>query len=166
MANSGIQRSASRLRVAVWVLWGCIVAAYAVARLGLSLNGSVQVRAHVSDADSGTPMIIADATVLLISVALYQLTRMLGAVAEGDLFSARVVGAFRAFAFWLLLVALVWVVAPILFVLVNGPGEARHLAFRVQLRDILTIGVSLILFLVARLLERARVIDEEMQEIV
>ena len=166
MVNSGVRRTAARLRLAVWIFWACVIVAYVAARLGLSLNGAVEVRAHASNADSGTPMFVADATVLLISVALYQLTRMLGAVAEGDLFTARVVGAFRAFAFWLLLVALVWVVAPILVVLVKGPGEAQQLAFKVQLRDILTIGVSLILFLVARLLERARAIDEEMQEIV
>ena len=166
MTNEGIRKMAARLRLAVWIFWGCVIIAYAAARLGLSLNGAVEVRAHASNIDSGTPMIVADATVLLISVALYQLTSMLGAIAKGDLFSARVVGAFRAFAFWLLLVALVWVIAPIVVVLINGPGEAQQLAFKVQLRDILTIGVSLILFLVARLLERARAIDEEMREIV
>ena len=91
---------------------------------------------------------------------------MLGAIAEGDLFSARVVGAFRAFAFWLLLIALVWIVAPIVGALLAGPGEARHIELTFQLRDVLTVGVALILFLVARLLERARTIDEEMREIV
>ena len=111
-------------------------------------------------------MVVADISILLLSVALYHLSRMLGAIAAGDLFSARVVGAFRAFAFWLLLVALVWVVAPIVAVVLTGPDEAHRLAFRLQLRDVLTIGVALILFLVARLLERARTIDEEMREIV
>ena len=66
----------------------------------------------------------------------------------------------------LLLVALVWVVAPIVAVLLAGPDESHRLAFKLQLRDLLTIGVAFILFLVARLLERARTIDEEMREIV
>jgi hypothetical protein len=51
-------------------------------------------------------------------------------------------------------------------VLLTGPDDLRRLEFKLQLRDVLTIGVSLILFLVARLLERARTIDEEMREIV
>ena len=85
----------------------------------------------------------------------------------GDLFSARVVGAFRAFAFWLLLVALVWIVAPIAAVLARRSRRcAASIEFRLQLRDVLTVGIALILFLVARLLERARTIDEEMREIV
>ncbi len=111
-------------------------------------------------------MVIADITIVLLSVALYQLSRMLGAIADGDLFSARVVAAFRAFAFWLLLVALVWVVAPVTAVLLAGPGGSHRFEFKLQLRDILTIGVALILFLVARLLERARTVDEELREIV
>ena len=69
--------------------------------------------------------LIADvSTILLLSVALYQLTKMLGAIAEGDLFSARVVRRFRAFAFWLLLVALVWIVAPMLGGPAGGPDDA------------------------------------------
>ena len=73
---------------------------------------------------------------------------------------------FRAFAFWLLLVAIVWIVAPIAGGTRWPAGEARRIEFTLQLRDLLTLGVALILFLVARLLERARAIDEEMREIV
>ena len=165
MRISNISNTARRLRWAVWIFWGCIIAAYVAGRFGLSLDYfSVRARATVEDA--GPLMIIADITILLLSIALYQLSRMLGAIAEGDLFTARVVGAFRAFAFWLLLVALVWIVAPILGVLFVGTGDAHRLEFRLQLRDILTVGVALILFLVARLLERARAIDEDMREIV
>jgi hypothetical protein len=50
--------------------------------------------------------------------------------------------------------------------LINGPDAEHTFAFKLQLRDLLTIGVTLIFFLVARLLERARAIDEEMREIV
>lgn len=166
MQTSDIAKTANRLRWAVWIFWGCVVAAYVAGRFGLGLQGAFEVRAHSSDVDSGTPMFVADVSIVLLSVALYQLNRMLAAIADGDLFSARVVAAFRAFAFWLLLVAVVWIVAPIAGVLIAGPGDARRLEFRLQLRDILTIGIALILFLVARLLERARTIDEEMREIV
>ena len=165
MGTSDISNTARRLRWAVWIFWGCVVAAYAAGRFGLSLDYfSVQARASVEDA--GPLMIIADISILLLTVALWQLSRMLGAIAEGDLFSARVVAAFRAFAFWLLLVALVWVVAPVVAVLLAGPADGHRFEFRLQLRDILTIGVALILFLVARLLERARTVDEELREIV
>lgn len=164
--GADISKTARRLRWGVWIFWICVIAAYIAGRFGLSLRGAVEVQAHSSDADAGTPMIVADISILLLSVALYQLGRMLGAIAEGDLFTARVVGAFRSFAFWLLIVAVVWVVAPIVAVFVAGPDESHRLAFKLQLRDVLTIGVALILFLVARLLERARTIDEEMREIV
>jgi DUF2975 family protein len=166
MDGSDIGKTARRLRWAVWIFWASIILAYVAGRLGLSLRGAVEVQAHSSAAESGTPMIVADITILFLSVALYQLSRMLGAIGEGDLFSARVVGAFRSFAFWLLVMAVVWVVAPIVAVFLTGPNDAHRLEFRLQLRDVLTIGIALILFLVARLLERARTIDEEMREIV
>ena len=106
MVSSDIGRTAKRLR------WACGSSGRASsrpispARLGLGAGGEVGVRAHSSASEAGTPMIVADITILLLSVAFYQLSKMLGAIAEGDLFSARAVGAFRAFAFWLLLVAI------------------------------------------------------------
>ena len=165
MANSDIGKTATRLRWAVWIFWASIILAYVVGRFGLTF-GVVQVQAHSTMGDAPSFMAIADVSILLLSVALYQLTRMLGAIADGDLFSARVVTAFRSFAFWLLLVALVWIVAPIAAVLLAGPGDARQFEFRLQMRDVLTVGIALILFLVARLLERARTVDEELREIV
>ena len=165
MGNSDIGTTATRLRWAVWIFWAGILLAYAIGRFGLTL-GAVRVQAHSAAGGAPSFMAIADISILLLSVALYQLTKMLGAIAEGDLFSARVVQAFRSFAFWLLLVALVWIVAPIVAVLLAGPGDARQLEFRLQLRDVLTVGIALILFLVARLLERARTVDEELREIV
>ena len=98
MGGSDIGKTASRLRWAVWIFWAGILMAYAVGRFGLTL-GVVQVQAHSAAGDAPSFMVIADVSMLLLSVALYQLTKMLGAIAEGDLFSARVVKAFRAFAF-------------------------------------------------------------------
>jgi len=165
MANSDIGSTATRLRWAVWIFWACGLLAYAVGRFGLTF-GVVRVQTHSAAGDAPSFLALADVSILLLSVALYQLTKMLGAIAQGDLFSARVVKAFRSFAFWLLLVALVWIVAPIAAVLLAGPGDARQLEFRLQMRDVLTVGIALILFLVARLLERARTVDEELREIV
>jgi hypothetical protein len=165
MGNSDIGKTATRLRWAVWIFWAGILLAYVIGRFGLTF-GVVEVKTHSPAGDAPSFMAIADASILLLSVALYQLTKMLGAIAEGDLFSGRVVKAFRSFAFWLLLVALVWIVAPIAAVLLAGPGDASRLEFRLQMRDVLTVGIALILFLVARLLERARTVDEELREIV
>jgi hypothetical protein len=165
MMSGDIGKTARALRLAVWIFWGCIVVAYAVGRLGLETD-FLRVRTHVDGTSSDTMTIVADVTMVLLSIALYHLSRMLGAIAGGDLFSAQVVGAFRAFAFWLLVVTIVWILAPIGASLLAGPDDAQHIELRFQLRDALTGGLALILFLVARLLERARAIDEEMREIV
>ena len=165
MTHSSIANSAGRLRWVVWIAWGSIIAIYIAGRLGLDL-GFLKVQAKSDPVTPGPLKVVGDATLLLVSMALWNLSRMLGAIASGDLFSARVVGAFRSFALWLLIVAIVWIVGPIVAGVISGPDADHAYAFKLQLRDLLTIGITLILFLVARLLERARAIDEEMREIV
>jgi len=165
MAHSSIAKTANRLRWAVWAVCGCILVVYAASRLGLNL-GFVRVASRGDLGDHAAPMWMADVVVLLLTIALYQLNRMLGAVAAGDLFSSRVIGGFRAFALWLLVLAIFSIAAPIAASLLSGPNAAQHYELKFQLNDLLTIGITLILFLVARLLERARSIDEEMREIV
>ena len=165
MVHANIAKTASRLRWAVWIVWDCILLVYAAGRLGLGI-GPLKVQASSSAGVAPHVMAVADLTIVLVTVALWQLSRMLGAIATGDLFSARVVGAFRAFALWLLIVALVWILVPVAMALVSGSGPEHRYEFKLQLRDLMTIGITLILFLVARLLERARAIDEEMREIV
>jgi hypothetical protein len=153
------------LRWAVWIVWGCIILVYAAGRLGLDL-GAVRVASQGDLGEHAVPMWMADIVVLLVTVALYQLGRMLGALAAGDLFSSRVIGAFRAFAQWLLILALFSIAAPLAWALLSGPGPAHQYELKFQLNDLLTLGITFILFLVARLLERARAIDEEIREIV
>lgn len=165
MKNSSIAKMANRLRWGMWIAWACILFAYAVGRLGIDL-GTVRVASRADLDEGAAPMWMADVVVLLLTVALYQLNRMLVALAAGDLFSARAIGAFRAFALWLLLLALFSIAAPMAVSLLAGPNAADHYELRFQLHDLLTLGITLILFLVARLLERARAIEEEMREIV
>ncbi|MCH8616357.1 DUF2975 domain-containing protein [Sphingomonas sp. SM33] len=165
MAHASIARTAFRLKLGVWIVWACILLVYVAGRFGLGV-GLLRVQSHATAGDTPSIMAVADVTMVLLTIALWQLSRMLGAIAAGDLFSARVVGAFRSFALWLLIVALVWIAIPIALTLLAGPGSEHHLEFKLQLRDLMTIGITLILFLVARLLERARTIDEEMREIV
>ena len=165
MARTSIAKMANRLRWGMWIVWIAIVLIYIAGQLGLSI-GFVRAQAHASESENASLPGVAELTIVLLSIALFQLSRMLGSIAAGDLFSKRVIGAFRAFAAWLLFVSLVWIVAPIIAELLRGPGAEHLLEFKLQLRDILTVGIALILFLVARLLERARAIDEENREII
>jgi magnesium-transporting ATPase (P-type) len=165
VAKTSIANMANRLRWGMWIVWAIILIAYVAGRFGLSI-GVLRAQAQASAGEDGAFMAVADLTIVLITIALFQLGRMLGAIAAGDLFSARVVGAFRAFALWLLLVAFVGIAVPIVAELLSGPGAEHRLELKLRLRDILTVGITLILFLVARLLERARAIDEEVREFV
>jgi hypothetical protein len=165
VASSNIVKMANRLRWGMWLVWAGILLVYAVGRLGVDL-GAVRVASRADAGEDAAPMWMADVVVLLLTVSLYQLNRMLGALAAGDHFSARVIGSFRAFALWLLILALFSIAAPTVLALLSGPNPAGHYELKFQLHDLLTLGITLILFLVARLLERARAIDEEMREIV
>lgn len=165
MWGPSIEIAARRLRWVIGLFWGVLVLAYAAGRVGLA-GGPLRIQAHALSETPSAMFLAADVSVVVLTVALLQLNRMLKAIAEGDFFSARVIGGFRSFAFWLLVLALLWIAFPIAAELLRGPGDAHQWEFRLQLRDILTAGVALILFLVARLLERARELEAEMREIV
>ena len=155
-------RSASRLRIAVIIAMVVVGAAIILAWVGGSLETvHVEVRDHGGGVD---PLLVGTASMVLVEVALFRLIQMLGAIAAGDLFSSLVIRHFRGFAFWLLVVALVGVGLPLIGALADsGPGRV---ALVFNLTKILAVGVTLLLFLLARLLERARQLDEEMREIV
>jgi len=138
---------------------------YGAARLGVQL-GELRIEYHDQGADSAPPGLIADANMLLLLVALFRLTQMLGQVASGELFSAGVIARFRSFAFWLMLAALVRLFGPAAWALIGVAQGGHRLEIRIDFRDVLTVGVTLVLFLLARLLERARRLDEEMREFV
>ena len=165
-ANDTIRRSATRLRWAVWLVVGAMTIGYAAGRLGLAA-GFVRLESRSAFGESSAALIAADLCVLLLVVAMWRLSQMLGALAAGDLFSARVVRGFRSFAWWLLLFAGVAIVAK--WVVGSLPGQAggpHRIAIALDLSDLLMLGLTLILFLVARLLERARQIEDEMREFV
>ena len=166
MQNKSIARSAARLRLALFAVVAVVAILYLAARFGLQLG-----RAHVEYSSDGLDErvagLIGDGTMVLLLVALFRLTQMLRLVAAGELFSAGVIRHFRGFAFWLLLMALFGFAAPILAELLAAPvGGPRRVAIRLDLRDLLTLGLTLLLFLLARLLERARQIEQEIGEFV
>ena len=137
---------------------------YLSARLGLQVGGTeIEIRSHSAEV-VGQP-IIADGTMLLLLVALFRLAQMLGAIAAGELFSIPMTRRFRSFAFWLLLLALFGLFAPLVAEVIGGRRDGPML-FALDLRQLVLLGITLLLFLLARLIERAREIEAEMREIV
>ena len=164
--NDAIARSAARLRWLVFAAMGVMILLYAAARFGVQLGTArVEYQPH---ANRVWAQAIGDVGLLLLIVAMVRLTQMLGRIAAGELFTAGVIGRFRSFAFWLLLMALFGLLAPPLSELLSmppGPG-VRRVELRIDFKEVLTVGVTLVLFLLARLLERARRLDEEIREFV
>ncbi len=158
MNKPSIARSARRLRLTVLVSIALIVAIYLLGQFGPQL-GPIRVESHE---EAGNALAL-----LLLVVALARLAQMLGAVADGPLFGSRVTQAFRGFALWLFLATLVDVLAAPAIVLARtlaaGGGTA---ALRFELHGLLMLAGTLFLFLVARLLEHARTIEAELEEIV
>ena len=172
MQNKSIPQSAARLRLGVIFAMSLIAALYLAARFGLSV-AAVHVEFRRAGLSLETARLLGDGTVILLLVALAQLARMLGLIAAGELFTARVIGAFRRFALWLMLMALFGFVAPMVAAIAlassaaaaGGTGPHR-LELMFDLRDLLTLGITLVLFLLARLLERASELEAEVREFV
>jgi len=144
---------------------GAIVAIYLLGRLGPQL-GPVRVETH-ADTPGWLARAMIDVTLALFIIALFRLAQMLGAIADGPLFGPRVTRAFRGFAFWLFLATLIDVVAAPALALADaiGVGGGRP-ALVFELRDLLMLLGALFLFLLARMLEQARAIESELEEIV
>lgn len=164
MNDAGIRRSARRLRWGVMVAGAVTLLIYLAGRLELG-TGWLRVESRLASSPSPLALLVGDATLVLILLSLAQLARMLRAVEGGDLFSAAVIGRFRSFVLWLFVLALFRTLAPILLSIADR-GREGEIALRLDMRDLLTLGLTLILLLIARLLERARLIEDEMREIV
>ena len=166
ITNDAIGRSASRLRWAVFVAMAVMALLYLAGRFGLRI-GPARVAYEHRGGTGEVAGLVGDLLLILLLVALYQLTAMLKRIGRGELFSAAVVGKFRSFAMWLLLSSLVGLFAPMILQLSGVlPKDPHRLRFVIDFREILTVGVTLVLFLLARLLERARGLDEEVREFV
>lgn len=163
--TEGIRRSAARLRWAVFGAMAAMLLLYAAARFGFE-SGAVHVQYRPRGPDALSAHVIGDVTVVLLLVALFRLTQMLARIADGELFTAAVIARFRSFALWLLVMALFALLAPSAAALLRLAAGGHGLELMVSFREVLTVGVTLVLFLLARLLERARAIEDEMREIV
>ena len=164
LSDDAIRRSAHRLRILVFAAMAMIAVVVVAPGLNVQL-----AHAHVEYRLHGTPyeQLIAAGSVALLLIALFHLTRMLGLIAAGQTFGVKVVRHFRGFASWLLAMALFEFAAPILATFVALRPSGPHLVrLNIDLRDALTVAITLLLFLLARLLERARRLDDEMREFV
>jgi hypothetical protein len=154
------------LRGGVVFGWALLILAYVAGRFGLAA-GSLRFEAQTATPSLHLPVAAGDVTMVLLSVAMFRLVQMLTAIGASQGLSALAVKAFRGFAFWLFLLALFGLAAPIVPELIRAAaGGDTVYAFPIGVRSVLTALIALILFLVARLLERARVIEEELREIV
>ena len=151
---------AKRLRIFVIVLMVAIAAVIALTWLGPTAGVHVEMRGHTAGVD---PRIAATVQTLLLEIALFELAQMLTLLGSGEFFSVGVIRHFRRFALWLLLLALIGLFAPMLQ-LPNNQHMATAIA--IDFREIVSVGITLLLFLLARLLERAGEIEQENREIV
>ena len=161
-----IRRAAIRLRGLVFAAMALVVLLYVAAQLNLQFVGAhVEYRGRGLDAPY--EQIIGAVGLALLLLALFRLTQMLARIANGDLFSMAVIRRFRGFALWLFVMASFEIVAPAGAGVLGAAASRPHLIrLMFDLRDVLTLGITLLLFLLANLLERARRLDEEMREFV
>lgn len=114
-------------------------------------------------------MIVIFMTGLPFSYALWRLSRMLSCVERGEVFSGGSVSHLRAFALWVFVSAVASIVLPLLvnsaFGLIGGlPADRLRLDFDGS--DLFILLVSGLLFFVARLLESAQRIADDLRQIV
>ena len=166
MTQKSIAASARRVRWFVIAVVVVIVSAFLIARFGLDLGPQLTVvrPTHASDLAGS---LISDLAVVLFLVSLVQLIRLLGRLSSGEMFAPSVTGAFRAFAFWLLLSAIVAIVGPPVAGAVSAAmGRGHAIEVPIRMRDIMFLVAGMVMFLVARMFDEAARIEAELEEIV
>lgn len=158
-AQADITRRANRLRAFVILL----MIAMPLAGLLIWLRpAGVRVEFH-DQVTAIDPLIAAGGVTILLEIALFELVRMLSLIGAGEYYSVRVVRHFRNFAGWLLSLALIAFFASMLRP--SQHGEMK-IEVRIDFNSLLIVGLTLLLFLLARVLERAGEIEQENREIV
>lgn len=166
MDDRGIRPYARRLRLAVLGTFGLVVILILCGRFGVRIAGVPVLLQSRSAALTGG-LDIADGALVLIGGAVYWLTEGLRAVASGDLFSGSTVRRFRLFALWMLIAALFNTLAPMIIAAIRSGSAGHHrIMVLIDIRDLLLVGLTLLILLIARMFERARAIQDEMSEIV
>jgi hypothetical protein len=159
VAEANMSKRAEHLRAFVV---GLMVLMPVVAALIWLRPAGVHVEVH-EHAMAMDPAIAATVATIFLEVALFELVRMLSLIAAGEYYSVRVVRHFRSFAFWLLILALIGFAASLVQ---PSRSSGVTIAIGINLTDLLAVGLTLLLFLIARLLEHAGEIEQENREIV
>ena len=164
MSHDPVARGALRLRFVLDVAIVAVGLLYLLARLETDV-GTLKV-VFGDHPGSGWTAWLLDVGIVLLLVALVRLHQMLTRLGAGELFSIGVVRRFRDFAFWLMLSAACGFAAPLFGNLSGGhaPDGAIRLAF--DMRQLLVLAIAALLFLIARLLERAREFEQDSRGIV
>jgi hypothetical protein len=166
MDDEIIKRYARRLRLGVLIVFGAVLALVICGHFGIRIAGApVVLQPRTRDVEG--LLTVGDGVLVLLAIAIYWLSAALRAIADGDLFSRAVVRSFRLFAVWMLVMALFTAVAPMILTAAAPMHGGRHRVMVViDLRELLLVGLTLLLLLIARMFERARAIQDEMSEIV
>jgi hypothetical protein len=165
MGDDSIRRYANRLRLGLLAVFGGVLVLVICAHFGLRVGGApVLLQSRIPSEGLVT---VGDGVLVLLGIAIYWLSEALRAVASGDLFSRAVVRRFRLFAVWMLVMSLFTTFAPTIFAAAAPMHGGRHrVMVTIDIRELLLIGLTLLLLLIARMFERARAIQDEMSEIV
>jgi len=166
MKQKSLAQAARTIRSIAAIALAVLIVAFAIARIGLDFGPNLLIERRFHDGGwlSG---FVSDLSAVFFMVALVQLIRLLGRLSAGELFAPTVTGAFRSFAFWLMLSGIAAIIAPPLagFAVPNASGVHR-IELQIDLRDIMFLIAGLVMFLVARMLDEAARIKAELEEIV
>ena len=162
-----IMRLAGRLKLLVWAAAGAAALLYLAARLGFQ-TANLRVVAHaIAEPDLPVLWIARDLSALLLLAALWQLSTMLARIERGERFTPTVTRPFRSFALLLFLAAALTLIAPPLAMLLTPPAPGHGaIVLPLNFRDVWTMLITGVLFLVARLLDEAQRIEADLSEIV
>lgn len=157
-------------RTARWTRW--LVTAILIAAIALQLAtyfpAATGVGVHHMGGGS-TSQLLGLVHSALMFLALLNLILLLRALEKGDLFAEGVTRRLRAFALLALIASVVGgVIAPLVAALMNNCPAGATCSPRIPLdmRVLWTVITSFIFFLVARLLDEARRIDEDHRQII
>lgn len=162
---------AGMARLIRWGVVALLVLAIAAHLVALLPDGLRYVRVQMDPLyPNPTPLLRGVGFVggILFIAALWQLARMLRQIEMTEIFSAGVTRRFRHFAGLMLLSATVSAVVPPLLAMADAciASLSCRPEIRIDIRGLWVVLICTLFFLVARLLDEARRIDEENREII
>ena len=166
MKNSQIAVGVLRLRRRIITGAALMAGLYVLARAGMHVSG-VALRTEPLAAGMQRMAAIEDVVMVLFGVSVFWLAGSLRSIATEGLYSARAIQRFRFFSLSLLLTASFRLVAPAIALAVMPRSHgASGVIVILDVPDFVLVGIACVLFLVARILEKARALEIEVREFV